>query len=239
MAALVDLFTSKVTYFSAASENEDPPAVYVKQEGGDQGMAGDSFSEPFTLITSTAESFGSVAAEKASARGFLGHINSGKDWIASKHSKVKPWAEFFNPRNFSLPRGAGDVTSRLFGNVQLFQSNYLFVFLGLIVYCIVTNPTLLFALAFCFGAWWFIAVRNNSENVRLFGRDTSAKELYLAIVLICIPLFYIAGAGSTVFWIIGASVVLILVHAGMMAPPSSHKVVDEEMGLVMEEVTVS
>ena len=37
----------------------------------------------------------------------------------------------------------------------------------------------------------------------------------------------------------GASVVLILVHASMMAPPTSHKMVDEEMGLVMEEVTIS
>ncbi len=35
------------------------------------------------------------------------------------------------------------------------------------------------------------------------GRDTSSKELYMAVGLISIPLFYIAGAGSAVFWIIG------------------------------------
>ena len=132
MAALVDLFASKVT---DPAENQEPPSVYIQQEGGGEAMASDSFSEPFTLITSTAESLGSVAADNANARGFLGHINSGKDWIASKHSKVKPWADFFNPRGFSLPKGAGDVTSRLLGNVQRFQSNYLFVFLGLIIYC--------------------------------------------------------------------------------------------------------
>jgi hypothetical protein len=132
MASLVDLFSSKLP---ATPENQEPPSVYIKQEGEGEAMAADSFSEPFTLITSTAESLGSVAADNANARGFLGHISNGKDWIASRHSKVQPWAEFFNPRNFSLPKGAGDVTSRLLGNVQRFQSNYLFVFLGLIIYC--------------------------------------------------------------------------------------------------------
>lgn len=131
MAALVDLF-SKATDFSATAETEDPPSVYIHQDGGGQTMSGDSFNEPFTLI-STAKSL--VATENPSARGFLGHINKGKDWIAAKHSKVQPWSEFFNPRSVSLPKGAGDVTSRLLGNLQRFQSNYLFVFLGLIVYC--------------------------------------------------------------------------------------------------------
>lgn len=135
MAALADLFSSRGTDFSATTETEDPPSVYIQQDGGAKNMSGDSFNEPFTLITSTTESLGSVAAENARARGFLGHINTGKDWITAKHSKVQPWAEFFNPRNFSLPRGAGEVTSRLLGNLQRFQSNYLFVFLGLIVYC--------------------------------------------------------------------------------------------------------
>ena len=130
MAALVDLFSSKAANSFGAPE--DPPSVFIQRE---ENMAADSFSEPFTLISSTAESLGSVAAEKAGTKGFLGHISSGKDWIATKHSKVQPWAEFFNPRSFSLPKGAGDVTSRLLGNVQRFQSNYLFVFLGLIVYC--------------------------------------------------------------------------------------------------------
>lgn len=78
----------------------------------------------------TAETLG------ASSKGFLGHVNSGKAWLASKHSKVKPWTEFFNPKNFSVPKGMGDVTTRLLGNLQRFQTNYLFVFLGLLVYCV-------------------------------------------------------------------------------------------------------
>ena len=36
----------------------------------------------------------------------------------------------------------------------------------------------------------------------------------------------------------GASVVLILIHAGLMGPVSN-QTVDEELGIVMEDVTVS
>ena len=37
----------------------------------------------------------------------------------------------------------------------------------------------------------------------------------------------------------GASVVVVLLHAGCSAQPTHHKTVDEELGLVMEEVTIS
>lgn len=142
MAALSDLFASqfKSSDTSTPPEKQDPPSVYIQQDGGGDMSEGNSksgnFDEPFTLISSTAESFGATAADRVSTKDFMGHIASGKDWIASKHSKVQPWMVFFNPKNFSVPRGGGEVTSRLLGNLQRFQTNYLFVFLGLVVYCV-------------------------------------------------------------------------------------------------------
>ena len=53
----------------------------------------------------------------------------------NKHSGVRPWSEFFNIRNVSRPNGSGDAVKRLLSNVSRFQSNYLFVFLGLVIYC--------------------------------------------------------------------------------------------------------
>lgn len=140
MASLSGLFTSQFKSPDSYKPplEQDPPSVYIQNESESRNMSGgsgDDFSEPFTLISSTVDNLGEAARDHAGSKGFLGHISSGKDWIASKHSKVKPWGEFFNPRSFSLPRGAGDVTSRLLGNLQRFQTNYLFVFLGLIVYC--------------------------------------------------------------------------------------------------------
>ena len=89
--------------------------------------------------------------------------------------------------------------------------------------------------------------------------------MYTALGIIAIPVFYIAGAGSTIFWIVGkslslfptislslplslflivivscvgASVVLILVHAIAMVPLSG-VTTDEEMGIMMEDITIS
>ena len=138
MAALSDLFSSpfKSQDPPQTSEKDDPPSVFIQQDSTMSGGSGNTFGEPFTLISSTAETLGTAAADRAGSRGFMGHLNSGKDWIAAKHSKVQPWAEFFNPKNFSVPRGAGEVTTRLLGNLQRYQTNYLFVFLGLLVYCV-------------------------------------------------------------------------------------------------------
>lgn len=115
-----------------SSGEKEPLAVYIQEAMEDNGRGTrDTFSEPFTLISSTAETLGSAAT----SRSFLAHLSTGKDWIASRHAKVHPWSEFFNIRNVSRPKGAGEVTSRILGNLQRYQSNYLFVFLGLLVYC--------------------------------------------------------------------------------------------------------
>jgi len=81
--------------------------------------------EPFTLITQ----------EGNGGQGIVGHLKASKEWIQGKHAGVRPWGEFVNIKNISRPRGAGDAMRKVFHNVQHFQSNYLFVFLGLVIYC--------------------------------------------------------------------------------------------------------
>ena len=87
-------------------------------------------------------------------------------------------------------------------------------------------------------AYWFISIKNKGNNITTLGREFSPAELYTALGVISVPVFYIVGAGSAIFWIIGASVVITLLHAIMMTPPSL-KSGDEEMGIVMEDVTIS
>lgn len=99
-----------------------------------EGTANGDFDEPFTLITSSAEKLGSAAASGAGG-GLMGTFKAGKEWITTKHSGVQPWAEFLDVRKITKPKNIGDVTSRILGNLQRYQSNYLFVFLGLVIYC--------------------------------------------------------------------------------------------------------
>jgi hypothetical protein len=200
----------------------------MSEEGGKEEEM-----EPFTMITKE-----DVAGASA---GLLGSFSTGKTWIQKKHAGVRPWSEFFNLRYVSRPKGSGDAIKRILSNVARFQSNYLFVFLGLMVYCIVTNPVLLFALAFCVAVWWLMAIKNKGENIKLLGRETSAMEMYMVVGVIMIPVLYFAGAGSTVFWIIGASVVVVLVHAiFILVPADSTTTSDPELGgIILEDVTIS
>ena len=100
-----------------------------------EGTSNGDFDEPFTLITSSAEKLSSAAASGAGGAGLMGTFKAGKEWISNKHSGVQPWAEFLDVRRISKPKNVGDVTSRILGNLQRYQSNYLFVFLGLVIYC--------------------------------------------------------------------------------------------------------
>ena len=99
----------------------------------------DDFNEPFTLITSTVSSLSggeSSSSTSTSTKGFVGFVKASRDWVANKHAGVQPWAEFLNVRNISKPSSVGVATSRVLANLLRFQSNYLFVFLGLLIYCV-------------------------------------------------------------------------------------------------------
>ena len=44
------------------------------------------------------------------------------------------------------------------------------------------------------------------------------KQLYSGLIVISIPLLWISSAGSTIFWIVGASAITILGHAAFLEP---------------------
>jgi hypothetical protein len=64
-----------------------------------------------------------------------------------------------------------------------------------------------------------------------FGEHTvTQKHLYLGLFVIGLPLLWLASPISTIFWIIGASAVLVLGHACLMEPgvESEYAAIDGE-----------
>lgn len=59
-----------------------------------------------------------------------------KEWIQQKKQNVRPWTQFLQTTNFRMPPSIPRLSKRIMRNIEYFQSNYLFVFLGLIVYCL-------------------------------------------------------------------------------------------------------
>lgn len=59
-----------------------------------------------------------------------------QEWISKRRETLKPWTEFASFGKFKKPATPGQLGSRLVKNVAYFQSNYLFVFIILAIYCV-------------------------------------------------------------------------------------------------------
>lgn len=140
-----------------------------------------------------------------------------KQLYTDRWSKMKSWGSFLDTSRMRLPTTTIQWTKRLVKNIEFFTSNYMCVFLILVIYCVLTSPLLLLAIAASLGACYIITLKNAESPFKLMGRELTLGQQYIMIGLISFPLFYLAGAGSAVFWVIGASFFVIGLHASLYA----------------------
>uniref|UniRef100_A0A3Q1EKA6 PRA1 family protein n=1 Tax=Acanthochromis polyacanthus TaxID=80966 RepID=A0A3Q1EKA6_9TELE len=131
-----------------------------------------------------------------------------KEWIDRRRVSIRPWASFVDQRKFSKPRNFGELCQRVVKNVEVYNSNYTFIFLGLILYCIISSPMLLIALAVFAGAFYIIHLKSLESKLVL----TVPHQMSLAGA-VSLPVFWLAGAGAAVFWVLGATLFVIGSHA--------------------------
>lgn len=160
-----------------------------------------------------------------------------RSWMQKRRENIRPWKEFVSTTRFTKPSSVANVGKRIVKNVEHFQSNYVFVFMGLLVYCLLTSPLLIIALAISFGACYFISVKNESKKLKLGSYELTLAQQYLGVACISLPLFFIAGATTAVFWVLGASFFFIMLHAAFYDPLTSGDDGMEEADLEMEEVS--
>lgn len=130
---------------------------------------------------------------------------------------VQSWSEFFNTsRMMKAPSNTHQLTRRLLSNLSYFQGNYLCVSLVLVIYCILTLPLLLLAIAAYLVALYLVTARSAlGKQVRIFGYRLNLQQQYSFITMLSLPLLWVAGAPSAVFWVIGASFFIVGLHASM------------------------
>jgi len=86
------------------------------------------------------------------------------------------------------------------------------------IYSLLTNPMLIFLIVFVVGGMWGIGkLQGNDLDIGVI-RATTA-QLYTGLVVIAVPLFFIASPFTTIIWLIGASGVTIMGHASFMDKP--------------------
>merc|ERR1712038_837897 len=136
-----------------------------------------------------------------------------REWVTKRREEIRPWGTFVKTTNFEPPQSLPRWSKRLYKNIEHFQSNYVFVFLILFIYCLITSPFLLIAMAMSGGACYYASHKQGQRKLILGGREVTLAQQYAAIAVGSIPLFVIAGAGTAVFWVIGASFFVIGLHA--------------------------
>merc|ERR1719193_546698 len=136
-----------------------------------------------------------------------------RDWLAKRRANLRPVGTFFNTANFQVPPSAGRLSKRLVKNVDYFQSNYVCVFLVLVLYCLISSPLLLIVIAGVGGALYYATIKNDTRKIAIAGHEVTLAQQYGVIALTAIPFFLLAGAGGIVFWVLGASMFFITAHA--------------------------
>jgi anoctamin-1 len=58
-----------------------------------------------------------------------------REWFSKTRDGIHPWGEFVNTGRFQTPKSVAPLPKRIMKNIEHFQSNYLFVFIGLVVFC--------------------------------------------------------------------------------------------------------
>lgn len=161
-----------------------------------------------------------------------------REWLKKRREEIRPWSSFVKTSNFETPTNLPKWSKRLYKNIEHFQSNYVFVFLVLFIYCLVSSPFLLVAMAISGGACYYLSSKQVERKLFLGGREVSLAQQYAGVAICSIPLFLLAGAGSAVFWVIGASFFVVALHASFYNFDALDIADDQQelTGAIVEEV---
>eukprot|EP01103_Thecamoeba_quadrilineata_P004084 TRINITY_DN13815_c0_g1_i1.p1 TRINITY_DN13815_c0_g1~~TRINITY_DN13815_c0_g1_i1.p1 ORF type:complete len:179 (-),score=19.95 TRINITY_DN13815_c0_g1_i1:99-635(-) len=134
--------------------------------------------------------------------------------------KLRPWPEFIDKSRISFPPITG-IHTRVSTNLLSYQSNYIIIFVILVIYSIVVNPWLLFGgvfLGFLYSYLFFVRIDPIAFGSVEVGDREKRLILLLGTVLFCI----VGSFSSALFWAIGATVTVVGLHAVFMAPPEDN-----------------
>ncbi|EMG45492.1 YIP3 Prenylated Rab acceptor 1 [Candida maltosa Xu316] len=148
----------------------------------------------------------------------LDRIKSDLSSVQTTISKLRPPQEFFDFRRISKPANFGEIQQRVGFNLGYFSANYIAIVLALSVYALVTNFLLLFVTVFVLGGIFGINKLNGEDLVLPVGRFTTS-QLYTGLLIVAVPLGFLASPISTMMWLIGSSAVTVGSHAALMEKP--------------------
>lgn len=134
-------------------------------------------------------------------------------YIHHKITNIKPFKEFFNISKINTPKSINEAKTRLFFNLNFFNSNYLIIILIVSIFLLFQNLLLLFALVALIGgvfglnSFEFDQIRLGGVNVHL-----NKTYLYLALLGTTLPIIIYSGPISTLLSLGSISGAIIVTH---------------------------
>ncbi|XP_063393834.1 prenylated Rab acceptor protein 1 isoform X2 [Cydia fagiglandana] len=173
-----------------------------------------------------------AATEKKGFHKLMQHIRSGggqallMGFLASR----RPWTQFVATENFKVPASLPRLSRRIYRNVEYFQANYFMVFLGLFLYCLITSPFLLIAMVASFFGYRKLTAGPNTWKIGSY--ELTKTQQYAVAAAGSMAICWFAGVGAVVFWVLGATVTIVALHAGLFDAESLPPLEDEQFPMI-------
>ncbi|KYQ90464.1 PRA1 family protein 1 [Tieghemostelium lacteum] len=181
------------------------------QQANDSDMNSNN-SSTSNSNSSTTIGFGASSLEPSTITHRIGQLtNKLKEFKDNRFEQTRNWYQFIGPEKgkYTVP-SINESTNRIKENVVYFQTNYLILFLIFGVYFVMLEPFFLFLLVLLF----LITIYIHYINPNL--TDIQKKIGYGLQVFLSV--YFILSAHHTVFWVIGACLVIVLLHASLHVP---------------------
>ncbi|XP_012270893.1 prenylated Rab acceptor protein 1 [Orussus abietinus] len=160
-----------------------------------------------------------------------------QEWIQHRRATLRPWSLFLNTNNIRPPPSLTRLSKRVMRNIEYFQSNYLVVFIGLVIYCLITSPLLLLTVAASLGTCYKVSQRHAKQELMILNHKLTLAQVYSLVGICSLPLFYLVGAGAALFWVLGVSWFMVMLHAAFYNIDSVLCPGEDELNsLVLQEV---
>lgn len=138
--------------------------------------------------------------------------------LQAKAATLRMPQEFFDVRHFSKPADFSEIQQRVTYNIGYYQSNYVLIVLLLSLYALITNSLLMIVVGLVLGGLFVIRRLEGADLVTPFGVFTTS-QLYTGLLVVAVPLGFLASPISTMMWLIGSSCACVFAHAALMEKP--------------------
>mmetsp|Transcript_31038 Transcript_31038/g.34612 ORF Transcript_31038/g.34612 Transcript_31038/m.34612 type:complete len:208 (+) Transcript_31038:26-649(+) len=118
---------------------------------------------------------------------------------------------FCSRERLSFP-AVSQIFNRLRSNLIYYQTNYMAIIFLIALYSAFTSPLLLVGLALIVWTWMYL-FKWRTEPIKVMGFTIPDTFKMVVIVGVTLLLCYFTSIGSTVFWLLCASAVIIFLHA--------------------------